>query len=63
MAVGSSGRVVVEISPELKQELHAVLRLNGSNLKEWFVQQALDYVRKNGGQLPLSLEQEREFDE
>lgn len=60
--MGTSGRVVVEISPELKQELHAVLRLNGSNLKEWFVHQALDYIQKKGGQLPLSLEHQREHD-
>ena len=56
MAVGSSGRVVIEMNPELKQQLHELLRRRGTNLKEWFVIQASDFVNKNGNQLGLGLD-------
>ena len=35
MAVGESGRLVVEIDPNLKKELHQTLREDGTNLKDW----------------------------
>ncbi len=37
MSIGTSGRIVIEIEPELKKELHAVLRKEGTNLKTWFL--------------------------
>ena len=43
MARGDSGRVVIEIAPELKRELYAALALSGSTLKDWFVRNAEDY--------------------
>ena len=39
MSIGNSGRIVIEIEPELKRELHSVLRLEGTNLKAWFLTQ------------------------
>lgn len=39
MSIGNSGRIVIEIEPEIKQELHACLRLEGTNLKTWFLGQ------------------------
>ena len=39
MSIGNSGRIVIEIEPELKRELHSVLRLEGTNLKTWFLVQ------------------------
>lgn len=44
MSVGSSGRVVVEMDPELKRVLHAALAARGQTLKQWFVQQAEEYI-------------------
>jgi hypothetical protein len=44
MAKGDSGRVVIEVDPELKRELYAILARNGSTLKDWFVQRANNYV-------------------
>lgn len=38
MAKGSSGRIVVEIDPELKQELYEALGEQGLNLKQWFLE-------------------------
>lgn len=47
MAVNrQSGRVVVELEPELKLALHAALAANGLTLKEWLVARATQYVRE-----------------
>ena len=44
MAIGSSGRIVIEVDPKLKRKLHKLLRENGTNVKEWFTDHAVDYV-------------------
>jgi hypothetical protein len=44
MAKGPSGRIVIEVDPDLKQRLHARLALQGSTLKDWFVECARDFV-------------------
>ncbi len=38
MAKGNSGRIVVEIDPELKNELYDALGEQGLNLKQWFLE-------------------------
>jgi hypothetical protein len=40
MARGMSGRIVIEVEPELKRRLYAVLAMSGSTLKDWFVASA-----------------------
>ena len=60
MAIGSSGRIVIEVEAELKQALHQALRQNGSNLKEWFVDKAVEFLREHENQLPLSVDGEPE---
>lgn len=37
MAIGKSGRVVIEIEPELKEALHTAVKMKGMTMKEWFV--------------------------
>ena len=37
MAKGNSGRLVIEINPDLKQELYVALGEEGLNLKQWFL--------------------------
>lgn len=37
MARGESGRIVIEVEPELKRRLYATLALSGSSLKDWFI--------------------------
>lgn len=55
MSVGKSGRIVIEIEPELKQELHWVLREEGMNLKQWFLENVERYLAERGQlALPLS---------
>ena len=44
MARGTSGRIVLEIDPTLKRELHARLAVEGRTLKEWFLRQAKHYL-------------------
>ena len=37
---GESGRIVIEVAPELKRRLYSALALSGSTLKDWFLQAA-----------------------
>ncbi len=43
MSRGESGRVVVELDPELKRQLYSRLALSGLTLKDWFIQNATQY--------------------
>ncbi len=56
MSIGNSGRIVIEIEPELKQELHTALRGDGTNLKSWFLER-VDQFLTDKGQLSLSLDE------
>lgn len=47
MAIGSSGRIVIEIEAELKQQLHAALQHEGLTLKGWFVENAHKFLYDN----------------
>ena len=45
MAVNrNSGRLVVDVAPDLKLALHAALAADGLSLKEWFTQRATQYL-------------------
>ena len=54
MSIGTSGRIVIEVDPALKQELHTTLRSEGTNLKAWFLEQADSFLAEKG-QLRLVL--------
>jgi hypothetical protein len=45
MAIGESGRIVLEVEAELKRELYSVLALEHKSLKEWFILRAQEYIR------------------
>ena len=51
MSIGNSGRIVIEIEPELKRELHSVLRLEGTNLKTWFLNHVEELLADKGQQI------------
>ncbi|WP_321528568.1 hypothetical protein [Sedimenticola selenatireducens] len=54
MPVGTSGRIVIEVDPELKQELYSLLDEEGLNLKQWFLGNVTDYLRhRRQPELPL----------
>jgi hypothetical protein len=44
MPIGSSGRIVVEVEPELKRRLYAALALDQQHLKDWFLAVAEAYI-------------------
>lgn len=46
MPIGPSGRIVIEVDPQLKQDLYNTLNNKGLNLKEWFLQNAEVYLRE-----------------
>ncbi|MEQ8711443.1 MAG: hypothetical protein RIC80_00405 [Cyclobacteriaceae bacterium] len=52
MAQGDSGKVVIEVDPEFKKDLYKVLRLKDLTMKDWFVQQAEEFM-ENADQLIL----------
>jgi hypothetical protein len=54
MAVGQSGRIVIEMDPAQKQALHAALARDGLSLKQWFLDRVDEYLR-DGVQLSLGL--------
>ena len=44
MAKGESGRIVVELNPELKCELYSALALEGKTLKDWVIECSNTYL-------------------
>jgi hypothetical protein len=54
MSIGPSGRIVIEIDPEIKQELYQVLKMEDLTLKHWFLEQ-VSTLLKDKHQLPLHL--------
>ena len=44
MARGPSGRLVLEVDPDLKRQLHAQVALEGKTFKDWFLEVADAYL-------------------
>ena len=57
--IGKSGRIVIEIEPELKHKLYSTLALNGLNLKEWFIENVDEYL-EDSGQMSLPMIEDKE---
>ena len=45
MTKGDSGRIVIEVEPDLKRRLYSTLAMDSSTLKDWFIQCAESYVK------------------
>lgn len=45
MARGKSGRIVIEVDPEEKQDLYQALEQDGLTLKDWFLGRARNYLQ------------------
>jgi hypothetical protein len=54
MGIGTSGRIVIEVEPNVKRELYGLLATEGLSLKHWFLRNAMAYI-EGSRQLPLSL--------
>ncbi len=52
MAIGDSGRIVIEVDPKFKKDFHKILAIKGITLKDWFLEHAEDYI-KNSDQLKI----------
>jgi len=48
IAKGTSGRIVVEIDPELKQTLYDALGDEGMSLKQWFLENVEHFLADKG---------------
>lgn len=48
MAIGPSGRVVIEMDPALKKDLHDALRDDDLSLRDWFLTHAQTYLNSRG---------------
>lgn len=46
MSKGKSGRIVIEVAPNLKKRLYSELALLDMNLKAWFIEQANTWIDK-----------------
>ena len=57
--IGKSGRIVIEIEPEMKHKLYSALALNGLNLKEWFIENVDEYL-EDSGQMSLPMIEDKE---
>jgi len=44
MSIGSSGRIVIEVDPATKRDLYSALAKDGLTLKDWFLQNAVNYL-------------------
>jgi len=45
MAIGDSGRIVLEIEPELKKKFYACLALEQITLKNWFIKTIEEHMQ------------------
>lgn len=54
MARGQSGRLVLEIDPRLKRQLHARVAAEGRSLKDWFLEHAERYLQHQQQDLPFA---------
>lgn len=52
MARGESGKIVIEVDPKFKKDLYKVLSIKDLTMKDWFVQQAEEFM-ENADQLIL----------
>ena len=52
MPIGKSGRIVIEIDPNVKQELYESLGKENSSLKDWFLENVDNYL-SGKTQLPI----------
>ncbi|NHB97418.1 hypothetical protein [Photorhabdus stackebrandtii] len=51
MAKGESGRIVLEVDPELKKTLYSVLAHEQQTLKDWFVDKAQKHIEEKKNEL------------
>lgn len=56
MARGQSGRIVLEVEPELKNELYSAISKKGMTLKDWFIDTAEQYINNQVSEKQLKFD-------
>ncbi len=51
MAKGESGRIVLEVDPELKKTLYSILAMEQQTLKNWFIDKAQKHIDEKKSEL------------
>lgn len=51
MAKGESGRIVLEVDPELKKTLYSILAMEQKTLKDWFIDKAKKHIDEKKSEL------------
>lgn len=51
MAKGESGRIVLEVDPELKKTLYSILAMEQQTLKDWFIGKAEKHIDEKKNEL------------
>lgn len=59
MAKGNSGRIVLEVDLELKKTLYSILALEQQTLKDWFINQAYQYIDEQKSDLIKNISKEK----
>lgn len=54
MSRGTSGRIVVEVDPDLKNRLYVELTKEGLTFKDWLIRQAERYIAERAQPLLFS---------
>jgi DNA (cytosine-5)-methyltransferase 1 len=52
---GESGRIVVDVEPELKRKIYSALSLSGGTLKDWFIKVAEELCEERRKPVPISI--------
>lgn len=58
MSKSESGRIVLEVDPNLKKTLYSVLALEQKSLKDWFISAAKQHIKNKKLELLKSIEQD-----
>lgn len=51
MAIGRSGRIVLEVDPVLKKKLYSLLAMESISLKEWFITKAQEKIAADANKI------------
>jgi DNA (cytosine-5)-methyltransferase 1 len=51
---GQSGRIVIDVAPELKRRIYSALSLSGGTLKDWFIKTAEELCEENRKPVPVA---------
>ncbi|GJQ63929.1 MAG: hypothetical protein SCALA702_29820 [Melioribacteraceae bacterium] len=62
MPRGKSGRIVLEIDTELKRKLYLTLEKDQKTLREWFIENAVNYISEDNISLFLAAEPKAKYE-